>query len=127
MPSVVNGINATSSAPGKVTRSKNQLRRQKLKEKKAAAPSSHVRLTYLTCWQAQELTLSWLCYVIKTNPEEPVIKREEEREVNIEYVVEQVDLQDPAFEAFSEIFAKFQVASDPSEVRGTAGLSVLLT
>lgn len=36
---------------------------------------------------------------------------------NVEYVVEQLDGKDPAFEAFSDIFAKFQTPTDYSEVR----------
>lgn len=37
---------------------------------------------------------------------------------NVEYVVEQLDVKDdPAFEGFSDIFAKFQVSTDLSEVR----------
>lgn len=36
---------------------------------------------------------------------------------NVEYVVEQLDGKDPAFEAFSDIFAKFQAPTDYSEVR----------
>lgn len=36
---------------------------------------------------------------------------------NVEYVVEQLDVSDPALEAFSDIFAKFQAPADSSEVR----------
>lgn len=36
---------------------------------------------------------------------------------NVEYVVEQLDVKDPALEAFSDIFAKFQAPADYSEVR----------
>lgn len=36
---------------------------------------------------------------------------------NVEYVVEQLDVKDPALEAFSDIFAKFQARTDFSEVR----------
>ena len=36
---------------------------------------------------------------------------------HVEYVVEQLDVKDPAFEAFSDIFAKFQAPTDYSEVR----------
>lgn len=45
---------------------------------------------------------------------------------NVEYVVEQLDAKDPAFEAFSDIFAKFQTPADYSEVRlSTPNLSKL--
>jgi splicing factor 3B subunit 2 len=36
---------------------------------------------------------------------------------NVEYVVEQLDVKDPALEAFSDIFAKFQSPTDHAEVK----------
>lgn len=36
---------------------------------------------------------------------------------NVEYVIEQLDMMDPALEAFSDILAKFQVTPDTAEVR----------
>jgi len=36
---------------------------------------------------------------------------------NVEYVIEQLDMLDPALEAFSDILAKFQVTPDTTEVR----------
>jgi splicing factor 3B subunit 2 len=36
---------------------------------------------------------------------------------NVEYVSEQLDLKGPALEAFSDVFARFQLPSDESVVR----------
>ncbi|KAI6010282.1 hypothetical protein EDC04DRAFT_2871259 [Pisolithus marmoratus] len=88
MPSAtVNGINATSTTNGKAIKSKNQLRRLKAKQKKAAATSE-----------------------VPSGTNDGRMKREEahDDEENVEYVVEQLDVQDPTLEIFSDIFAKFQ-------------------
>ncbi|KAI6035928.1 hypothetical protein BKA83DRAFT_4155917 [Pisolithus microcarpus] len=96
MPSAtVNGINATSTTNGKAIKSKNQLRRLKAKQKKVAA--------------ATETT---------SGANDGRVKREQaphDDEENVEYVVEQLDVQDPTLEIFSDIFAKFQVVSEVQE------------
>lgn len=40
-----------------------------------------------------------------------------EESVNIEYVSEQLDIKGPALEAFSDVFARFQLPTEESEVR----------
>lgn len=91
----VNGINATSTTNGKAIKSKNQLRRLKAKQKKAAAGT--------------ETT---------SGANDGRARREQaphDDEENVEYVVEQLDVQDPTLEIFSDIFAKFQVVSEVQE------------
>ncbi|KAI6115397.1 hypothetical protein EDD17DRAFT_1808424 [Pisolithus thermaeus] len=95
MPSTtVNGINATSTANGRAIKSKNQLRRLKAKQKRAAATT--------------ETTSG-------TNDGRAKRKQAHDDEENVEYIVEQLDVQDPTLEVFSDIFAKFQVVSEVQE------------
>ncbi|KAG6331856.1 hypothetical protein ID866_7232 [Astraeus odoratus] len=96
MPGAVNDVNANSNTR-KAVQSKNQLRRQKAKQKKAAAAAA-----------AQ-----------KPEQEEDGVKDEQPRgrDENVEYVVEQLDLQDPGLQVFSDIFAKFQVESETPDVK----------
>jgi splicing factor 3B subunit 2 len=104
MPTAVNGIAATSDTNTKAIKSRNQLRRAKAKQKKAAAVSN------------------------QTTPEpngaaSDGVKRKRSVDFvgdHVEYVVEQLDVKEPAFEAFSDIFAKFQAPIDYSEVRLSA-------
>ncbi|KAI9574157.1 hypothetical protein HD554DRAFT_2044895 [Boletus coccyginus] len=103
MPIAVNGITATSNTNSKAIKSKNQLRRAKAKQKKAAAASN------------------------QTTPEPngaADVSVKKQRSVafvgdNVEYVVEQLDVKDQAFEAFSDIFAKFQTPTDYSEFQSS--------
>ncbi|KAI6043321.1 hypothetical protein EDC04DRAFT_2957623 [Pisolithus marmoratus] len=95
MPSAtVNGINATSTTNGKAIKSKNQLRRLKAKQKKASAAAE-----------------------APSGTNDGRMKREQayDDEENVEYVVEQLDVQDPTLEIFSDIFAKFQVVPEVQE------------
>lgn len=79
--------NAKESANGgKAIKSKNQLRRLKAKQKK-----------------------------LNGTPEEKIVKKEQEHTVdssNVVYVSEQLDVKDAALEAFSDVFARFQLPSD---------------
>ena len=45
------------------------------------------------------------------------MKSELEPERNVEYVSEQLDVKGPALEAFSDVFARFQLPPDASTVR----------
>ena len=44
-------------------------------------------------------------------------KKEPEPERNVEYVSEPLDVKGPALEAFSDVFARFQLPPDASTVR----------
>lgn len=133
----VNGIStnglhddAPSSKAGKV-KSKNQLRRQKAKAKKAA-PAAQVRVLFtLRIQPAANIYTILLCCpclylyifsILKTNEDAPEVKDEvkkeepESRNDNVEYVSEQLDVG-PALEAFSDVFARFQFSLDSATVR----------
>lgn len=135
----VNGIStnglhddALSTKAGKV-KSKNQLRRQKAKAKKAA-PAVQVRVGPLPLEFNQQLTCTLLHHtvhpclhvsvvaVLKTNGDAPEEKDEtvkeepDTRNDNVEYVSEQLDVG-PALEAFSDVFARFQFSLDSNTVR----------
>ncbi|KAG0707825.1 hypothetical protein DFH29DRAFT_599896 [Suillus ampliporus] len=96
MPTAVNGIATNSNANGKAIKSKNQLRRAKAKEKKVlAAQTAH-----------------------EPNGNSDTVKQEEDGPVgNVEYVIEQLDVKDPALEVFSDIFARFQAPQDYTETK----------
>ncbi|KIM61487.1 hypothetical protein SCLCIDRAFT_1215944 [Scleroderma citrinum Foug A] len=84
-----------SAANGKTIKSKNQLRRLRAKQKKAAAA-----------------TVESTPVINGVN-----VKMEDDGDgdENVEYVIEQLDMMDPALEAFSDILAKFQVTPDTAE------------
>ncbi|KAH7889189.1 hypothetical protein F5I97DRAFT_1923764 [Phlebopus sp. FC_14] len=96
MPTAINGIIANSTTNTKAIKSKNQLRRAKAKLKKASAAAEQ---------NASE-------------PNGVDVKREQSSERPIDngvfdYVVEQLDIKDPAF---SDILARFQApAPSPEE------------
>ncbi|KAJ8522887.1 hypothetical protein ONZ45_g606 [Pleurotus djamor] len=92
-PVAVNGNGHAVKSNGKSIKSKNQLRRLKVKQKKAAGQ------------QDKE----------ETPDVKPEIKVQEIPQ-NVEYVSEQLDVSDPALEAFSDVFARFQLP--PDEVSG---------
>ncbi|KAG6908648.1 hypothetical protein DXG01_003826 [Tephrocybe rancida] len=76
-----------NGAQEKKVRSKNQLRRLKAKQKKAEATAD--------------------------TPEETELRKERvEPSNNVVYVSEQFELSDPALEAFSDVFARFQLPPD---------------
>ncbi|KAI0807861.1 DUF382-domain-containing protein [Fomes fomentarius] len=86
----VNGIKAN----GKI-KSKNQLRRLKAKQKKAEAET-----------------------VKDVNGQhDEDIEMEKVEPQNVEYVSEQLDVKDPALEAFSNVFARFQLPPETATVR----------
>ncbi|KAH9928568.1 uncharacterized protein BXZ73DRAFT_48338 [Epithele typhae] len=81
-----NGVKAN----GKV-KSKNQLRRMKAKAKKA-----------------EEIPVK-VCGTVSAE-----VNMEEDGPQNVEYVSEQLDVKDPALEAFSDVFARFQLPPEAS-------------
>ncbi|KAI0289800.1 hypothetical protein BC826DRAFT_1029522 [Russula brevipes] len=86
----LNGLNGASS-DSKKAKSKNQLRRQKAKQKKAAAqPTPGI-----------------------------TVKKEDGHEEyeTVEYVSEQLDLKGAALEAFSDVFARFQFDTEDRPVK----------
>jgi splicing factor 3B subunit 2 len=92
----LNGVNG-SSAVSKKLKSKNQLRRQKAKQKKAAGQESNGHPT-----------------------PEVVIKPEDnyqQESESVEYVSEQLDLTGAALEAFSEVFSRFQFDTEDTQVK----------
>ena len=50
------------------------------------------------------------------------MKKDEEdtNDVSVEYVPEQLDLNDPALEAFADVFARFQLPAAETSVRDTS-------
>ncbi|THH12938.1 hypothetical protein EW146_g7231 [Bondarzewia mesenterica] len=92
---VINGISEVK-INGKV-KSRNQLRRQKLKQRKTAQT-------------AQESNGD----IAMENDE---VKKEERTNENVEYVSEQLDVKGPALEAFSDVFARFQFSPEADAVK----------
>ena len=45
------------------------------------------------------------------------VMMEDEKPQNVEYVSEQLDVKDPALEAFSNVFARFQAPAETTTVR----------
>ncbi|KAI0056428.1 DUF382-domain-containing protein [Artomyces pyxidatus] len=93
---VLNGVNGSSDAKanGKI-KSKNQLRRQKAKQKKATQESDST--------PKQE--------------DADVESKLGVRNENVEYVSEQLDIKGAALEAFSDVFARFQFSPEDTTVR----------
>ncbi|KAL4076462.1 hypothetical protein V8B97DRAFT_1921603, partial [Scleroderma yunnanense] len=88
------------SANAKSVKSKNQLRRLKAKQRKAAAAATTAESTPVL------------------NGADVKMEHEEGGgDENVEYVIEQLDLLDPALEAFSDILAKFQVTPESAETK----------
>ncbi|PPQ64812.1 hypothetical protein CVT26_002644 [Gymnopilus dilepis] len=97
---VANGTNGIAKAQinGKPIKSKNQLRRLKQKQKKLAEQEKKPD---------------------GAQPDEDV-KMEDVKPSNVEYVPEQVDLNDTGLQAFSDVFARFQLPPDEtSQARST--------
>ncbi|KAH9048649.1 DUF382-domain-containing protein [Lactarius deliciosus] len=91
----LNGVNGASTVSKKV-KSKNQLRRQKAKQKKVERESNGHRTP------------------------EVVIKTEEDHQQeseSVEYVSEQLDFKGAALEAFSEVFSRFQFDTEDTPVK----------
>jgi splicing factor 3B subunit 2 len=105
-----NGLNGTSSE-SKKAKSRNQLRRQKAKQKKAA---TQVRLLFNTSTPAHNPR------DVKATPGFKPKKEEDDHQEyeNVEYVSEQLDLKGAALEAFSDVFARFQYDPEDRPVRG---------
>ena len=53
------------------------------------------------------------------------VKMEVDGPQNVEYVSEQLDVKDPALEAFSDVFARFQLPPDEANVRRPHSTSLL--
>jgi splicing factor 3B subunit 2 len=106
----LNGINGTSMEQKKYM-SKNQLRRQKAKQKKATA---QVRASPVLSTPPFPFTKSRWDKAPKASEKEERDKQEPE---NIEYVSEQLDLKGAALEAFSDVFARFQFQPEDIPVR----------
>ncbi|KAG1827380.1 uncharacterized protein BJ212DRAFT_1294671 [Suillus subaureus] len=106
MPTAVNGIATKSNANGKAIKSKNQLRRAKAKEKKVLASQTTPRIYGIELWLQEP------------NGNSDTVKQEEDGPFgNVEYVIEQLDVKDPALVVFSDIFARFQAPQDYAEAK----------
>ncbi|KAH8117397.1 hypothetical protein DFH11DRAFT_1574767 [Phellopilus nigrolimitatus] len=100
----LNGI-AGVKANGKI-KSKNQLRRAKAKAKKTAGTADDQERSSETAYED-----------VKTGGE---VKTDERVfGPNVEYVPEPLEVKDPALEAFSDVFARFQLPPDEIESRAT--------
>jgi len=100
----LNGLNGASSE-SKRTKSKNQLRRQKAKQKKAATQVWFIPSHNSAHHQRDS----------KATPD-ITVKKEDDHE-NVEYVSEQLDLKGAALDAFSDVFARFQFDPEDEPVR----------
>lgn len=117
---VNNGIDKASSkkVDGKPIKSKNQLRRLKQKQRKLTVRSSALRSPY------HGAHLTGLTDAVLQEHEKPTENgaatpahlSDEERPSNVEYVSEQLDLSDAGLEAFSDVFARFQLPPEESSV-----------
>jgi splicing factor 3B subunit 2 len=109
MPTL-NGLNGTSSE-SKKAKSRNQLRRQKAKQKKAA---TQVWLLF------NPSTPAHYPRDVQATPDLKLKKEEDDHQEyeNVEYVSEQLDLKGAALEAFSDVFARFQYDPEDRPVRG---------
>jgi len=54
---------------------------------------------------------------------EAVTQDGDTNDVSVEYVPEQLDLKDPALEAFADVFARFQLPTAETSVRAMLYLS----
>ena len=106
-----NGIDGAKTGPK--IKSKNQLRRLKAKQKKAQAGAT-VREVPVVKWNVLNYML---IQETETEDEKPDVKMEESQTPvqNVEYVSEQLD--GPALEAFSDVFARFQLPPESTTVR----------
>ena len=114
---VVNGdIENKEHAHGKTVKSKNQLRRLKQKQKKQTV-----------CWPFARVVLVYSPIVTlqqeKGKGDSSARGRSDELENmevetgQVEYVAEQLDLSEAGLEAFSDVFARFQLPPEESSVR----------
>ncbi|KAL0946378.1 hypothetical protein HGRIS_012608 [Hohenbuehelia grisea] len=93
---VTNGVAHPPTANGKQPKSKNQLRRLKAKQKKATAGSQS-----------------------DVKPVAEVKQEAEDEPSNVEYVSEPLDVKGSALEAFSDVFARFQLPPEESSGKGS--------
>ena len=100
---------------GKI-KSKNQLRRLKAKQKKAEK-SVAVRSFYIYLLRSELIPRSYKPETNGHTSEDVKMEEEYDGPQNVEYVSEQLDVKDPALEAFSDVFARFQLPPETTTVR----------
>jgi len=105
----VNGDTESLKKYGKMVKSKNQLRRLKQKQKKQTVCLSGCQVFYL-------LTLQQEKGKGDSNTRDPS-EELESMDGQVEYVAEQLDLSEAGLEAFSDVFARFQLPPEESSVR----------
>jgi splicing factor 3B subunit 2 len=99
-------------------KSKNQLRREKAKQKKAQHPASVRSSCYDIFPLPSRTELAYIIYLQESNGELKVKPEPGNEPVqNVEYVSEQLDVKGQALEAFSDVFARFQLPPDALTVR----------
>lgn len=109
---------ASKKIDGKAIKSKNQLRRLKQKQKKQTVRPSAL------CSSYHAAHLTGLPDAVLQEHEKPTengvatqaYSPEDEKPSNVEYVSEQLDLSDAGLEAFSDVFARFQLPPEESLV-----------
>ena len=111
---LANGDSAITKPMPKI-KSKNQLRRAKEKLKKFASPKPSVR----SATHQFDAPIDFIGILSKTtnNGDSTLVKESVSSGPNVEYVSEQLDLQDSVLEAFSDVFARFQLPPDENTVR----------
>jgi hypothetical protein len=110
--------NDVLAAPGggKI-KSKNQLRRAKAKQKRATTTTVRA-----TLGPFRKLLIECESFVqaendVKKEASPDVKPKDEDVDMSVEYVSERLDVSDAALEAFSDVFARFQLPPESTSVR----------
>jgi splicing factor 3B subunit 2 len=109
-----NGLPNGESTAKKI-RSKNQLRRAKIKQRKATSTQGIVSVAFTSCSIIHLL----IFFSPKQSDKDTDVESQNELVTphqNVQYVSEQLDLQDSVVEAFSNVLARFQLPSDENSV-----------
>jgi splicing factor 3B subunit 2 len=116
MPAAVNG--GLMTAGGAKIKSKNQLRRAKAKQKKATTTSAAPVRAWSCADRADDADgLSQEDVEFKAEEATDVKPKLEDEDMAVDYVSERLDVSDAALEAFSDVFARFQLPPELSAVR----------
>lgn len=119
-----NGVHTNGKAAGPKAKSKNQYKRLKVKSKRFAGGSPRESSVVRCCSQSEtrrESQSSQHSHLKPTNGYESAISEmgetdDEGEDSTVEYVTEALDVQ-PGLEAFSDVFARFQLPSESDAVR----------
>lgn len=90
---------------------------QRRKKRKSLPLKRHLCVSYLSL-NSKQFIYGIKLWLQELNGNSETVKQEEDGPFgNVEYVIEQLDVKDPALVAFSDIFARFQAPQDYAEVR----------